>query len=244
MIKFLWVMVLGFIVNTQVWAQDFKIIHFQQQFNLGTDEGILLEIGNINLSTQFWTVLYVVGQQSTPNRTATMDLVVLPMGAIDKSTAQTEAIVTKLIAEDLPLRKKYSLKEFSAIEDAIEDDTDQKIQDPVLSSKDNIRAYAQVIDWVPEYDQKKIEFQIGFPNQNGFKPAAVYLMVGEGEKPRQIAQLVQQNSNLTKEQMEDKFRDIHKSPETRLMKFETRLMIFFVLAAFFAFLYWGKWRRD
>lgn len=244
MMKFFGVAILSLMFNMQIWAQDFKIAYFEQKFNLNTDQAIALELEEIDPSTQFWTALYVIGQQSMPNRTATMDLVVVPVGAIDKSNPQTEAIRTTLIAEDLPLRKKYSLKEFGDIEDAIEDSTHQKIQDPVISSTDNIRAYAQVTDWVPEYNQKKIELAIGFPSQNGFKPVAVYLIVGEGEKPKQIAQLVKQNSNLTPEQMQENFRNINKSPEATLMKFETRLMIFFAIAATFAFIYWGKSRRD
>lgn len=244
MLKKICVLGMGLLLSCSIFAQESKIVTFEQFLQLDVEHAAQMEFTDVTPSTQAWTAIYVIGKQTVPDRTAQMNLVILPEGLINKANPTEKLSQTLLIADDLPLRKKFSLNEFDDIADEIEDQTDKKIQDPVVKDGDVIRTYAQVMDWVPEYGIQDFKLSIGVPEQNGFEPLAIYMIVGEGDKPQQVIDLMNQNSNLTKEEMQDKFRATSNSPESDLIKMETRLMIFLVIAAFMMFLYWGKWRRN
>lgn len=242
MLKQIFALVLGLVCSVPVFAVETKIVTFEQFLQLDTEHAAQMEFTDVTPSTQAWTAIYVVGKQTIPNRTAQMNLVILPEGLINKANPTEKLSQTLLVADDLPLRKKFSLKEFDDIADEIEDQTEKKIQDPVVNDSDVIRTYAQVMDWVPEYGIENFKLSIGVPEQNGFEPIAIYMIVGEGEKPQQVLDLMKQNSNLTEEERKEQFRSISKSPDAKLAKFEARILIFFLIAAVMIFIYWGKRR--
>lgn len=244
MLKQIFALGLGLVLSIQAFALETKIVSFEQFLKLDPEHAAQMEFKDVSPSTQAWTAIYVVGKQTVPNRTAQMNLVILPEGLINKANPTEKVNQTVLIADDLPLRKKFSLKEFDDIADVIEDQTDQKIQDPIVNDGDIIRTYAQVLDWVPEYGVENFKLSIGVPEQVGFEPLAIYMIVGEGDKPQQVIDLMKQNSNLTAEEREQQFRDIAKSPDSKLARFEARFLIFFAIAAVMIFLYWGKMRRS
>lgn len=235
---------IGLFFSFQVFALETKIVTFEQFLKLDKEHAVQMEFTDVNPSSQVWTAIYVVGKQTIPNRTAQMNLVLLPEGLINQANPTEKVNQTLLIADDLPLRKTFSLKEFDDIADEIEDQTDKKIEDPIVSDSDVIRTYAQVLDWVPEYGVQNFKLSIGVPEQEGFEPVAIYLIVGEGDKPQQIIDLMKQNSNMTVEEKQQQFQNVSKSPESRLAKIEARFLIFLVIAAVFIFIYWGKWRRQ
>ena len=244
MLKQIFALAIGFILSAQTFALETKIVTFEQFLQLDKEHAMQMEFTDVTPSTQAWTAIYVVGKQTIPNRTAQMNLVILPEGLINKANPTEKLSQTLLIADDLPLRKKFSLKEFDDIADEIEDQTDKKIEDPYVKDGDMIRTYAQVLDWVPEDGIGNFKLNIAVPEQNGFEPLAIYMIVGEGAKPKQVIDLIKQNSNLTEQERKEQFRDIAKSPDAKLAKFEARLLIFFAIAAVMMFIYWGKWRRS
>lgn len=244
MLKRIFILGLGLILSMQVIAAKTKIVTFEQFLKLDREHAAQMEFTDVSPSTQAWTAIYVVAKQTIPNRTAQMNLVILPEGLINKASPTEKVNQTILVADDLPLRKKFSLKEFDDIAEEIEDQTDKKIEDPFVKDTDVIRTYAQVLDWVPEYGVENFKLSIAVPEQEGFEPLAIYMIVGEGDKPKQVMDLMLQNSNMSAEERQQQFRDVSKSPDSMMAKMEARVMIFFVIAAAMLFIFWGKWRRE
>ena len=234
---------MALVFSLHAFALETKIVTFEQFLKLDTEHAGQMEFEGVSPSTQAWTAIYVVGKQIIPNRTAQMNLVVLPEGLINKANPTEKVTQTLLIADDLPLRKKFSLKEFDDIADKIEDQTDIKIEDPIVYDSDVIRTYAQVLDWVPDYGVTTMKLSVGVPMQEGFEPLAIYVIVGEGDKPQQITDLTKQNSNLSAEEKQQQFRDVSNRPESTLARMEAKFLIFFVIAGALMFIYWRKWRR-
>lgn len=242
--KQIFTFILSIVLSTHVFAEKTKIVTFEQFFKLDKEHATQMEFTDVNPSSQAWTAIYVVGKQTIPNREAKMNVVLLPEGLINKANPTEKVNQTVLVADDLPLRKTFSLKEFDDLADEIEDQTNKKIQDPVVNDADIIRTYAQVLDWVPEYGAQSFKLSIGVPEQVGFEPIAIYMVVGEGEKPQQVIDLMKQNSNLSADERQEQFRNLSKSPDSMLARMEAKFLIFFVIAAAMAFIYWGKWRGD
>lgn len=225
-----------------VWSQETKIIGFEQFFNLDKEHSYQLELGNLNPASQFWTALYLVTvPKTTNNMESKLDFVIVGEGLLEKNHPTQPAEVVTLVAQDLPMRKSYSLKEFDDLTDEIEDQTNKKIQDPILTDTSNVRVYGKIWDWVPEYNvNKPAKISFGVENAQDFDIKAAYLVVGEGEKTNQIMQLdIQPYSNRA---------DSMASPqvaraERNLAWFEAKFMIFLVIAAGLIFLNWGKWRK-
>ena len=228
---------------TTAQANDLKLIAFQQSINNQPTQTLSLDLPNVAASDQVWTAIYMIGEQVIPNRQSAMLLEIQPQGLINKSNPQEKVSKALLIAEDLPLRKKYSLQEFDDITDAIKADVAKNVQDPVLTQNAQVRTYAQINQWVPSYSKDDVmRLNVSLPQQEGFRAAGVYVLAGLGELPKEISHLAKQNSNLSPEEMKQKFRDIRRAPESSFAFFQSRLMISFVIAAFFAFLLWGKKR--
>ncbi len=244
MFKQIFVLGLGLVLSVQAFALKTKIVTFEQFFKLDKEHAAQMEFTDVSPSTQAWTAIYVVAKQTIPNRTAKMNLVILPEGLINKANPTEKVNQTVLIADDLPMRKKFSFKAFDDIADEIKDQTDKKIEDPIVKDSDMIRTYAQVLDWVPEYGVTNFKLSIGVPEQEGLEPLAIYMVVGEGDKPKQVIDLVKQNSNMTVEERQEQFRNLSKSPDSMLAKMEARFLIFLVVAAAMIFILWGKFRRE
>lgn len=234
---------MALVFSLHAFALETKIVTFEQFLKLDTEHTGQMEFEGVSASTQAWTAIYVVGKQIIPNHTAQMNLVVLPEGLINKANPTEKVTQTLLIADDLPLRQKFSLKEFDDIADKIEDQTDLKIEDPIVYDNDVIRTYAQVLDWVPDYGVTTMKLSVGVPMQEGFEPLAIYVIVGEGDKPQQITDLTKQNSNLSAEEKQQQFRDVSNRPESMLARMEAKFLIFFVIAGALMFIYWRKWHR-
>lgn len=98
-----------------------------------------------------------------------MPLGLEPKGLLNKANLAAKRNEAYLIAEKLPLRQKYSLKEFDDITDEIKEQTFAHIQDPTLLPNDRIRVYAQLISWVPSDQQdQSARLKIFVPEQQGF----------------------------------------------------------------------------
>ncbi|AYO52917.1 hypothetical protein CDG68_04195 [Acinetobacter wuhouensis] len=231
-------------LSVHVFALKTKIVTFEQFLKLDQEHAAEMEFTDVSPSTQAWTAIYVVGKQTIPNRTAQMSLVILPEGLINKASPTEKINQTILVADDLPLRKKFSLKEFDDIADEIKEQTGKEIEDPFVKDADVIRTYAQVMDWVPEYGVENFKLSIAVPEQQGFEPLAIYMIVGEGDKPKQVMDLMLQNNNMSAEERQQQFRNASKSPDSMMAKMEARFLIFLVIAAVMIFVLWGKFRRD
>ncbi|WP_087552833.1 hypothetical protein [Acinetobacter wuhouensis] len=244
MLKQIFAFALGLMLSVHVFALKTKIVTFEQFLKLDQEHAAEMEFTDVSPSTQAWTAIYVVGKQTIPNRTAQMSLVILPEGLINKASPTEKINQTILVADDLPLRKKFSLKEFDDIADEIKEQTGKEIEDPFVKDADVIRTYAQVMDWVPEYGVENFKLSIAVPEQQGFEPLAIYMIVGEGDKPKQVMDLMLQNNNMSAEERQQQFRNASKSPDSMMAKMEARFLIFLVIAAVMIFVLWGKFRRD
>lgn len=244
MLKQIFAFALGLMLSVHVFALKTKIVTFEQFLKLDQEHAAEMEFTDVSPSTQAWTAIYVVGKQTIPNRTAQMNLVILPEGLINKASPTEKINQTILVADDLPLRKKFSLKEFDDIADEIEEQTGKEIEDPFVKDADVIRTYAQVMDWAPEYGVENFKLSIAVPGQQGFEPLAIYMIVGEGDKPKQVMDLMLQNNNMSAEERQQQFRNASKSPDSMMAKMEARFLIFLVIAAVMIFVLWGKFRRD
>ncbi|MEG0198667.1 MAG: hypothetical protein RR676_16105 [Acinetobacter sp.] len=224
------------------WAQETNIIGFEQFFNLDKEHSYQLELGNLNPASQFWTAVYLVAvPKTTGNQESKLDFLIVGQGLLAKNHPTQPAEAVTLVAQDLPMRKNYSLKEFDDLTDEIEDQTHKEIQDPILTDASNVRVYGKIWDWIPEYNvNQPAKISFGVENAQDFDIKAAYLVVGEGEKTKQIMQLdIQPYSNRG---------DSIENPqvtraERNLVWLETKFMIFFVVTASLIFLKWGKWRR-
>lgn len=236
--------ILGFIFLSSIaQANELKIIAFQQNINMQPAQVLSVELQNVSASDQVWTAIYMVGEQVISNDQSMMQLQIETQGLLNKANPQQKINTTPLIADHLPLRKKYSLNEFDDIADAIETYGSTAIQNPILTQNAQVRTYAQINQWVPTYtNNAAIRLDVSLQQQEGFRLAGLYVIAGLGELPPEISRLANQNSNLSPEEMKQKFRDIRRAPESSFAFFQSRLMIFFVIAAFFAFLLWGKKR--
>lgn len=230
-----------FWISFSILAKDTKIVGFDQAFNLNSDHMYQLELSDLNPADQFWTAIYLVGYPKAAGSNSKLDFVIMGEGLLEKNHPTQPGELVTLVAQDLPLRKNYSFKEFDDLVDEIEEQTGKKVQDPYLTNKDNIRVYGKIWDWIPEYNlNKPAKIMFGVQNDRDFEIKAAYLVVGEGEKTPQLLKLNVQPYSSDPHAMNDPV----KKAERNLVKFEAKLMIFFTIAAALIFLNWGKWRRQ
>lgn len=223
------------------WAAETKIIGFEQVFNLDQEHSYEVELGNLNPASQIWTALYLVGVPKTSGSSASkLDFVIAGEGLLDKSHPTQPAEIVTLEAQNLQMRVNYSLKDFDDLTDEIENQTDKKIQDPILTDSNNVRVYGKIWDWIPEYNlNKPAKVSFGVANVQDFDIKAAYLIVGEGEKTPQLLKLdIQQK--IDSEQVQQSFKEKSNSFKYGTIRVELKFLIFFTILAVSAILNWRK----
>lgn len=175
-------------------AQETKITGFNQILNVNPDQSYQFELKNLNPSTQLWTAFYVVGVPQSAGTDTQANLTIMGDGLIAADHPKTPIESITLIANNLPVRQNYSLKEFSGLVDEIEVQTGQKVQDPNFSQTGNVRVYGRILDWIPEYNlQKPAKISFSVSNPKYFDIKAIYMIVGEGAKTPQLIKLAIEN---------------------------------------------------
>ena len=109
--------------NSILFAKYFDIVTFQQAVNLSPNQILEAELKNVVPSHQLWTLIYVIGKQTEVGGGSKMTLALEPQGLLNKANLAAKRNEAYLIAEKLPLRQKYSLKEFDDITDEIKEQT-------------------------------------------------------------------------------------------------------------------------
>lgn len=234
----------GVCFSLGVLAQETKILGFDQAFNLNHDEFYQVELKNLAPSSQLWTAFYLVGVPKSGAMSTQADFTVMGEGVINKAHPTNSTDVISLVANNLPIRQNYSFKAFDDLVEEIEDQTGKKVQDPTLSTTENVRVYGQIIDWIPEYNlQQPAKISFGVTNSQDFEIKAAYLVVGEADKTPQLLALdIHQKADA--EQVKQSFQDTSRSHEFRFARYEAKFLIFLTILAAAIFLNWGKWRRN
>lgn len=202
MLKFKRMSLFGWIlcISCSAFSQETKIIAFNQVLNLNVDQSYQFELENLNPSTQLWTAFYVVGVPQSAGTDTQANLTIIGDGLIAADHPKTPIESITLIANNLPVRQNYSLKEFSGLVDEIEVQTGQKVQDPNFSQTGNVRVYGRILDWIPEYNlQKPAKISFSVSNPKYFDIKAIYMIVGEGAKTSQLLELAIENKEIAKQ---------------------------------------------
>jgi len=229
-------------------AESASSILFDQAFNISANQEYILDLDDIQAGDHVWTAIYLVAKQDFAGGTIQVDFLVDTQGLLNKENPSEHQVITTLVAEDLQQTQYYSFKQFKKLKQLIEKKTDQTVEDPILSETDTIRIYTQVNDWIPEYNSYE-PTQVKFMIQNpvDLKVAAIYVLVGKGAKPSELAEL-----NLRNRQSVLPIKTTSIAPESTHstdVKFNrVNIKLIFLFGAvlsfiFFAFIYRKKLRH-
>lgn len=229
------VVISGFSLATQAEIPT-KIIGFQQIFN--PEQGHInptLTINNVNPNLAIWVSLYYVGLKENDERDS-FDEIVLDSQDIIHPNHPNAPFNIKLIADELPHHKNFSLTDYDDIVDLVEDEVQQTVlpvPTPASLNEKKIRVYGTIIDYAQDIDNKGVvNLSILNQQQQGLRPLAIYAIIGQGDKPEALSELTTSLVRL----------DGNGLPDPRGKAFGiidpiTRFMIFLVVAAALFFVY-------
>lgn len=191
MLKSIWFLSLLCLFSGVLHAEDIKILQFKQAINLNNTQTLDLDIKGVEQDTSFWTAVYLVAQQGKPDGQATLSVQVQNEGAVNVAHPAANPYVEHLKAEQLPRAKSVSLVDLPELSRNVKQLTRENIDSPALPEDSAIRAYVQLLDWTPSYNQgETIKLSFSFPAQEGLYAVAAYVMVGQGKKPKELLQIV------------------------------------------------------
>lgn len=199
MLKTIWFFSLLWFFSGVLHAEDLNILQFKQAINLSNTETLDFELKGLTPDTAFWTAVYLVAQQGTPDGQAHMAI------KIEKEGATTATpLMTQLKAEQLPRANGLSLLDLPELSRAVTQMSQEDIDTPALPEGSALRAYAQLIDWTSaNNNDDKVKLSFSFPIQEGLYAVSAYVVVGQGPKPKELldirANIPQVNPSQVKE---------------------------------------------
>ena len=189
--KLLRVVVLCLVGISSAYAEQYQVLHFEQAIDLKPEENMTLEVKPMDAGAQFWIATVIVANQGLSDRQASMQVQMQPTGAVNKQTPTEKITRSHLVAGNLLRQDQASFEQFDQVIETIQAQQPKttKILPTTLEPTDPVRVYAEITDWVPQYDhQGAIQFKLSVPEQNGFYPSGVYVFVGQGDYPKQLQQ--------------------------------------------------------
>lgn len=182
MLKTIWFLSLLWFFSGVLHAEELKILQFKQAINLSNTETLDFELQGLAPDTAFWTAIYLVAQQGTPDGQAHMAIKVENEGA-----KATTPLIKQLKAEQLPRANGSSLLDLPELSRAVQQMSQEEIDTPALPEGSALRAYVQLVDWTSA-DKKDdgVKLSFSFPIQEGLYAVSAYVLVGQGQKPKEL----------------------------------------------------------
>lgn len=222
-------------------AQDAtKILAFNQYFDLIDQQKYEVVLPEIAASDQVWSAVYVVLQDKTASGHYFLDLQLLPQGILFKNNPALQKDSLQVESDQIARVQKYSFKEFEELNKLLEKQTSAEIKDTQIFDTTRARVMGRVDEWVPQYNHNgQSELSVQFPQLEDVEVKAVYLIVGQGEKPNDIEKIAALNPA---HKFQGNVAQNTAKNEARRSIFEARWLIWGVILCAMIYLGWNKTR--
>lgn len=218
-------------------AADTKILAFEQFINPSEKQAYTAAAPAVAPNAQVWSAVYMVVQANqAPDNTA-LGFKVIPQGILFKAAPAKKLDQYALEGINLAKKKQYSLTQFQDLAEMIQDQTGKKIEEAPVFNADQAHVYARVEDWVPEYNTQAAGLSIELGPLQDMDVKGLYIMMGEGEKPKDLTALANLDPMFKSQYHAD---TAEAKAEARSSFREARWMILLVVLAMGIYLGWYR----
>lgn len=227
----------GLILSAAAYAEDTKIIAFEQVIQPSAEQLYKAQTAAVSPSAKIWSMVYIVTQANqAPDNTA-MGLKLTPEGLLFKNEPAKKSDDLNFEGIQLARSKDYALSKYQDLADIIQEQTGKKITDAQVFDASRAHVYARVEDWVPDYNAKTAGLSIVLGPLQEMEVKGLYILIGEGEQPKDLAAIAKLNP-MVKSQYGSETAEA--KAEARSEFREARWMIFLVVIAMGIYLGWYR----
>lgn len=225
------------ILSAAAYAEDTKILAFEQVVQPSAEQLYKAETASISPSAKIWTMVYVVTQANqAPDNTA-MGFKLTPEGMLFKNDPAKKSDQLSFEGIRLARSKDYALSKYQDLAEMIQDQTGKKITDAQVFDASRAHVYARVEDWVPDYNAKTAGLSVVLGPLQEMEVKGLYILIGEGDKPKDLDAIAKLDPMLTSQY---KSETTVAKAEGRAAFREARWMIFLVVIAMGIYLGWYR----
>ncbi|OTG84486.1 hypothetical protein B9T33_01495 [Acinetobacter sp. ANC 5054] len=232
--------ILGLCLGVMAWADDTKILAFEQFIAPEAGQSYSAKASAIAPNAQMWSVVYMVLQTNQVPDDTVLDFKVVPQGILFKNNPAKKIEEYGFEGIRLAQKKEFSFSQYADFAALIQDQTGKKIQDASVFDVSRAHVYARVEDWVPEYNSPSAQLSIELGQMHEMDVKALYILFGEGEKPKDLAAIAQLDPLVKSQFQSEATQDRHR---VRSEMREAKFAIFLVMIGVGIFLGWYRFKR-
>ncbi len=230
----------GLMLSAALHAEDSKILAFTQFINPVEKQAYSAAAPAVNPGAQLWSAVYLIAQTNQAPDDAGLEIHMAPQGLLFKNAPAKKADEFSFDAINLAKKEQYALQKYSDLADLIQEQTGKKIEDAPVFDASRARVYARVEEWAPDFNAQSAGLTVELERLPGIEAKGLYILIGEGEKPKDLAALADLDPLLKPQyRTEEAAAKSHGRRELR----EARWMIWLTVIAVGIFFGWYRRRR-